>query len=539
MYAGHSGWSRVLGSFSLMVFGALLATPANAAPIQTPDVIVYDVGVDGANTSDIHYWGQAGDIAAYSIATQSCNAGTAELDWITSGGSTLHPVIGQNMFRHKNGRFEHVGQSWLKHGFCAVNEVEALCAPCQSTPCDTLGIGCADTYWATLNDGQDGQSKRNINAANGSHVHGGGPSGNATIRGRLQVVVSDMEPAQNTGANYFIEGHYVTADDAVAGASGNNASWRHVNVNSVSNITGGGSTMREEPAIFAWRSYESGVEIKSVPNLENAGTKTTFYLAFKVTDLGHGKWHYEYALQNLNSDQSAGSYSVPVMPGVLVTNIGFHDVFYHSGDPYDGTDWPGVKQAGEVRWATVPFATNANANALRWGTLYNFRFDANAPPIRASVNVGLFKPAVNTDIVVDDVLVPGGNDPGGHVLADGRPVPAPLSVPRNGSQTNPFGLVESSAAVIGRDWSAEIRLEGVSRSLLFVSLHGPAEGTFNKLGEVLIQPPVLSRTNADLRLPIPNDARLIGLQFSTQAAVRTKDGWRLTNALDVTIGGAH
>ncbi len=534
-----NGWACALGCLSLLA----LAGPASASP-QVPDVTVYDVGVDGSDTNNIHYWGQSGGIAAYSIATQSCNSGSEQVDWFTSGGSTLHPVISQNMFRLKNGRFEHIGQSWLKHGFCAVNEIEAFCAPCQSTPCDTLGIGCADTYWATLNDGASGQSKRHVNAANGSHTHSGGPTGNATIRGRLQVAVTDIDPAQNPGGEYFIEGHYVTADDAVMGASDNNASWRRVNVLSVSNIDGGGPTNRESPAIYAWQDEDPQVDIVTVKNIENGGAKTSFYLGFRVTALGGGRWHYEYAIQNLNSDQSGSSLSVPVDPTALVTNIGFHDVAYHSGDPYDGTDWPGVKSGGEVRWATVPFSTNANANALRWGTLYNFRFDANVPPVLSSVTLGLFKPSVSTNVVVDDVLVPMGALAMGHFAPDGRPVPAPIitvpgSVTRNGSDTNPVGLVESAPALVGHAWRAAIELDGVSRSLLLVSLRGPTEGIFTPLGEVLIQPPVIRVLSGELAFPIPSDTRLIGLGFSAQAAVRTSGGWRLTNALDVTIGSSQ
>lgn len=372
---------------------------------QVPDVIVYDIGVNGGDTNDIHYWGQNSGIAAYSIATQSCNKGTDQLDWFDGGGDLRHPVISQNMFRLKDGRFEQIGQSWLKHGFCAVNEIETFCAPCQSTPCDTLGIGCADTYWATLNDGGSGQSKRHINAATGAHVHGGFPSGNATIRGRLQVAVSDIDPAQNPGAAYFIEGHYVTADDHAAGAAGNNASWRKVSVVSVSDINGNGATTREKAGIFAWPNQDSSVELTVVGNIEG-GIKTTFYLASKVTSLGGGMWHYEYALQNLNSDQSAGSVSIPVDPGLTVQNIGFHDVNYHSGDPYDLTDWPGVRVGGEINWACVPYATNQNANALRWGTLYNFRFDCSSAPTTGDITVGLFKPGSSSSMVAQDVPVP-------------------------------------------------------------------------------------------------------------------------------------
>jgi hypothetical protein len=520
---------------------------AGAASAQVPDVIVYDIGVDGNNTNDIAYYGQSGGIAAYSIATQSCNKGTATLDWFTSGGSTLHPVIGQNMFRYKDGRFEHIGQSWLKHGFCAVNEIEAQCSPCQSTPCDTLGIGCADTYWATLNDGGSGQSKVNVNATAGSHVHGGAPSGNATIRGRLQVAVTDIDPAQNPGAEYFIEGQYVTQDDTEVGNAGNSASWRRVNVVGVNNIDGGGPTRREEPAIYAWQDQDRDVDIIEVKNLETGGVKTIYLLGFRVTPNGGGTWHYEYAIQNLTSHQSASSLSVPVDPDTSVTGIGFHDVAYHSGDPYDGTDWPGAKVGGEISWATTPHGTNVNANAIRWGTLYNFRFDASVPPVLGTVTMGLFKPGINSSLAINNVLVPGGeprvvDTKTGNFKSRGNPTtgvtttPASVTLPRMGAMVNPLVLSERAPALIGHTWEAAFQLDGASHGLLFFGLGGPTEGTFNRMGEVLVRAPLLRGKLDDMTLAIPDDARLIGVQFSAQAALQTRSGWKLTNALDVTIG---
>ena len=38
-----------------------------------------------------------------------------------------------------------------------------------------------------------------------------------------------------------------------------------------------------------------------------------------------------------------------------------------------------------------PLRTNQNANAIRFGTLYNFRFDADQPPQAANATVGFFK----------------------------------------------------------------------------------------------------------------------------------------------------
>ena len=57
--------------------------------------------------------------------------------------------------------------------------------------------------------------------------------------------------------------------------------------------------------------------------------------------------------------------------------------------------------------ATETHATNADANALRWGTLYNFRFDANAAPVAGTVTLGLFKPGTPTSMQVD-ASVPDG-----------------------------------------------------------------------------------------------------------------------------------
>jgi hypothetical protein len=44
-----------------------------------------------------------------------------------------------------------------------------------------------------------------------------------------------------------------------------------------------------------------------------------------------------------------------------------------------------------LRWNSETFAQNQNANALRWGTLYNFRFDSNRPPQAANATIGFYK----------------------------------------------------------------------------------------------------------------------------------------------------
>jgi hypothetical protein len=520
-----------------------VGTTTSGAP-QIPDVIVYDVGVDGGNTNDFHYYGQASGVAAYSIASQSCNAGNTPISWRDGGGQTTHPVIGQNIFRLKDGRFEQLGYSWLKHGFCAVDETEALCQCQPDGNCDWLGIGCADTYWATLNDGGGGRSKRWINATAGTHTENGpGPTGNATVRGRIQIPVTEIDPVQNPGAEYFAEIQYVTADDHAAGLSENNASYRRLNVLAVNNIDGGGPTTRELPAIYAWQDIDPAVTIVSVQNVETSG-KSNYFLGYKVTNTAPGVWHYEYALQNFTSDQCVWSFSVPIAALVNVSNEGFHDVNAHSGDPWDTTDWPSAQAGGALTWSTADWATNQNANAIRWGTLYNFRFDANTAPTSGTITLGLFKPGPSTELDIENVLVPSPGAPlakkvRGETPASGGDTMIPMTAGRNGTLVNPQAFLEITRPVVGQGWRTRVSLEGASRSVVLIGLGGPAEGALTKMGEVLIRPPVLSSRGAlQHEVAIPDDPSLVGLQFSAQAAVLVDGAWKLTNALDVTVGTA-
>ena len=80
-----------------------------------------------------------------------------------------------------------------------------------------------------------------------------GQSGD-TIYKRLQVHISDLDPAQNGGGQYFVEGQYVTQDDATAGHQNNNASYRPITVTGSGTnwtIALTGTTQREKAGIRA------------------------------------------------------------------------------------------------------------------------------------------------------------------------------------------------------------------------------------------------------------------------------------------------
>ena len=130
------------------------------------------------------------------------------------------------------------------------------------------------------------------------------------------------------------------------------------------------------------------------------------FVGYKVTNPSPGVYHYEYAIYNENLDRSIQSFSVPLMAGVNISNIGFHappqepgwandGTFNNQG--YSSTPWAVTQVTGCqhgrycLMWNSETFAQNQNANAIRFGTLYNFRFDADQPPTLWYATIGFFK----------------------------------------------------------------------------------------------------------------------------------------------------
>ncbi len=412
--------------------GLLSGTALSGVVLATdgPDVIVGDLpNISRYNTATSE------PLTALAVGTTSCNIGTARLSWLEDPDNR-HPTIGQNMFRYSvvggAGRFEQIGLSFVKHGFFALSQ--SLCLTCNDpTDGTALGVGCSDPYTSSLNGSQSGLGPRSqVNAATGFFPINWNSATNlpaaqwptsGSLNRRLQVRKSDLFPASNPGSTYFVEGQYIAADDTASLNSWNNNSYRQVNVgHSISGTTDNftfalaSSTRRRMPAVEAWRQLDSAVTVVGSPfatagDMNSAPANATdgytkipgdgyVALAYKVTDLGGGQWQYEYALQNMTSDRSIGSFSVPMGECALATSIGFHDTFHHSGEAYSTTDWDDTKTSTELRWATESFATNANANAIRWGTLYNFRFVSDHAPIDGEITLGLFKPGTPDNVTI-------------------------------------------------------------------------------------------------------------------------------------------
>lgn len=365
-------------------------------------------------------YGAVGGIRAYALGTISCNVGNAPLWWCDSNepycNDEQHPVIAQNLYRLEDGRFDQLGMSWLKHGFFSTNTFDADCGSCQPPEHggDQLGTGCTDAYSAFLNGSRPLGMRSEVNGATGAFPmpYDIVPSPQV-IDQRLQVLESDINPSLHPAARFFVEGHYVAADDAAAGNGLNNASYREVTVNSGSfflNLEG--TTVREQAAIFAWQAVDPTVEIVAadVPSTP----VERFHVARKVTSASASLWHYEYAIHNLNSHRSARSFAVDFPAATTFSNVEFRGPVHHSGEPYATTAWTITPDAGAgtVTWHTDTAAVDPDANALRFGTLFSFAFDADRPPAGATHTLGLFETGSPSELIVDFGIFADGFESG-------------------------------------------------------------------------------------------------------------------------------
>jgi hypothetical protein len=404
----------VNGETKSVVMPPLHGAPGPNTPtlVAGPDVIVGDLpGVQqGGNDTVNHFVGLG-------VGTTSCNNGDQPLDWFALS-NTDHPFIPQNLYRmsggaNNNDRFEQIGQSWGKHAFLALEDNQCGFG-CNTSGCTTgshLCPGCSDTYDASLNYGQSGIGSRAwVNPFTGvfpSSANNHSGHNHTGTSHRVTVASSDLNPTQNPSATYYAEGQYITPHEYAWCQSHpdqcnmyNNASYRQFTVNGSGDnysFSPAGNTVRMQPAIMAWAGTGATVN-QAQPDPGNDGI---FFVGYKVTNPSPNVWHYEYAIYNENLDRAIQSFQVVfgISPPVL-SNIGFHappqepgwandGTFNNQG--YSNTPWTFTNGFTSVTWNSETFAQNQNANAIRFATLYNFRFDADQPPAATFATIGFFK----------------------------------------------------------------------------------------------------------------------------------------------------
>lgn len=435
-----------------------------AAPLDLLLNWLWDIGV--AARSGTYPNGLNG----LSAATNSCNAGGVNIPWNGPMGET-HPFIGIALLRLKDGVLEMVGKNWVKHGFFALSNNECGFG-CSGSNGSFMGIGCSDTYSFSNNSSQFYLGPRDEvdpylgtwEACGSLFDDGfGAPdadcardySGISSSDPHHRVEVYD-EDLGNPGATYFYEGIYYVADDS---APENNVGWRQCSMtwtgsNWNFSTVGGGLADTQGTVIQTWGDES---HVKDV-----ASDDGPVILAVDVTDLGGGNWHYEYAMYNWRSQRKVYSFTVPV-GGATITNVGFHDI-----DKDAGNDWTATVAGGFVTWATDDFATDPDANAIEYQSMYNFRFDANVGPTADLVQGGIFRPGVGTTFFVNS-QVPDGGAVDAPVVASGR-----STFGLHGIEPSPFKTSTRVGFSLPRQGRAKLSVVDVTGRTVRVLLDGEA-----------------------------------------------------------------
>jgi Tol biopolymer transport system component len=450
------------------------ASPSESSPgpfNSGPDIITGDIGLFGG----LEQFGSSGTQVGLGVSTTSCNAGDQVVNFFALP-QTTHPLIMHNLYRisggpSNNDRFEQIGQSWVKHAFGA--DQASDCFNCQpGGDFNHLGVGCSDTYANFQNAAQSDLGSRALinpftgafqNTANNhtGHVHTG-------TSHRILVEGSDLNTTLNPGAIYYAEVQYIASDEynwclSHPGQCNmyNNASYRRYNVNGTTSFTffTADNTIRL-PAITAW----TGATIKPIEPAP--GSDGRAFIAYKVTNPSPSLWHYEYAIYNENLDRAIQSFSLPLGCAATISNLGFHAPPNHPGFSNDGTlggagfsnaPWNSNQTTDALAWSSETFAQNQNANAIRWGTLYNFRFDSNKPPITANATIGFFKTGapVTVAILAPDACntLPTGN--GKIVWESARGFSQNNLFVMEADGSNPVNLTPFTSFNNSADWSPD------------------------------------------------------------------------------------
>ena len=465
------------GETEANVLPAGAGTETNAGSVPGPDVVVGDL------TGLAQFGSSAGTQVGLAVGTDSCNFGTVDLNWFANP-SNDHPVIPQNLYRMKGGAgnsdtFEQIGQSSVKHAFTALtNNICAL--GCNGIGGSRLGSGCSDPYGASLNSGPNLGSRAWINPFTGAYPRNDSATPNNNHTGhthlgpthRILTEIADLVPAQNVGATYYAESQYVTPHEYVWCQANptqcnmnNNVSYRRYNVTNAASpfsFSAAAATVRMKTALTAWTGA-SIVEFR--PDPVNDGVAA---IGYKVTNPSPGVWHYEYAIYNQNLDRAIQSFGIPVGSGVTITNAGFHAPPQHPGSTADGTvgsagysnaAWTSSNSGGVTTWSSETFAQNPNANAVRWGTLYNIRFDSNRPPANVNATVGFFKTGAPMTVQIQ-----------------GPSTPTAAFVSVSGRVTNAAGQGLGGVRVSMADLGGVIRVSTVTSSFGYYQFDNVATG---------------------------------------------------------------
>ncbi|HET8648332.1 MAG TPA: hypothetical protein VFO85_22735, partial [Vicinamibacteria bacterium] len=325
--------------------------------------------------SQIQQVARGNGVVAISPSAVLKNVGVTDVPWrgkFSPPGppydNDQHPYLVWNMYRVANGALEQLGASGLKHAFLTLN------TNCGCPSGNILWVNCEDTYGVGTNDSSGNVGPRKeISAFTGIWNRCGSifdtncdglpnsapPFSGPDDRRRLGVMETDL---QTPGAQYYFESWYVVRDDTNIF---NTMGYRQVSpaFSGTAWTFGLLTALIPGPVIDAWvNPANPGPLADSQRVVTEAGQLT---LAVRATDLGGGRWRYNYALMNHDYDRKVRSFAIPLPEGAVVTNTGFHD-----GDRNANTDWTATVNPGvEIVWQGPTTVAGRLGALLDWGML--------------------------------------------------------------------------------------------------------------------------------------------------------------------------
>ena len=325
------------------------------------------------------------------------NVGTANVPWYSKFSGTFepydndqHPFLVWGLYREKNGIFEQLGYSHIKHAFLTIN------ANCDASACRNshiLGLGCEDVYgvgtnltplgprdeikphagvWAHCNEPAPGTpSFFDQQAPFCVQDNSGG--GLPPFTHRLSV---DEAELGDSDANYYFTSWYVVRADV---EPYNNMAWRKI----VPSFSGSGwsfnfdSSFQNGSVLDAWIDPETPPAGSANGRVAVADAGNA-QVVVQTKPLSRGFYKYAYTLHNHDFDPEIDSFTVPLAPGVEPRNLRFYDQ-----DDRTSTDWTVEVVPGE----SITWRAPATFNQLKWTEMFTVSFAAEAAPVAGNVAI--------------------------------------------------------------------------------------------------------------------------------------------------------
>ncbi len=364
---------------------------------------------------------------------------TADVAWYTkfSGNNApynndQHPYLIWNLYRvDANGGISQIGRSGVKHAFLTINS--GCISQCGGS--HQLGLGCGDTYGTGNNDSPGDMGPRSeIIPATGQWGRCGSifdtncdgtsnSSGNTSWTQRMKVPEKKLAHVANDGVTFLFESWYVARDDINIYNSMASMSVNPQFSGSQWSLTGA-SNYRLGGAIDRWVDPSNPGANARTSELKTAEGHAK--LAAKVTDLGGGRWRYDYAIMNFDfaraetqgaepnlrvvSNKGFDAFSVPIQASARLQGTSSN-----LGDAGAGAQWRASIANGRITWSNDPnqpvFGGPStppvpSLPTLDWGTLFSFSFIATTAPVEgsATLHVAQAGSPASIDLVT---LVPG------------------------------------------------------------------------------------------------------------------------------------